>query len=174
SDPCDQPRLQEDVEGVRVTAPTIPGRAAGRHHQDRSCAWRSDPVDAVALQLEPLGRMEEEQERVVSQGGLECLVGGLVTVAKCLQAHPSLPVARRERLAREMLDEFQWGDRAAESGLLLLHPLSPVIESGRPHPTHLLYGSGIPNLQRMVRPSRLPMMLVLVAVAAVALSTTDY
>src|SRR5262249_18748857 len=28
-DPCDQLRLQEDVEGVRVTAPAPPGRAAG-------------------------------------------------------------------------------------------------------------------------------------------------
>ena len=43
-DPCDQPRLQEDVEGVRVTAPAPPGRAAGRHHQDRAGRGRDDPA----------------------------------------------------------------------------------------------------------------------------------
>src|SRR5262245_22542892 len=58
-DPRDQPRLQEDVEGVRVTAPAVPGRAAGWYHQDRSGAWRNDPVYAVALHLELLWRMEE-------------------------------------------------------------------------------------------------------------------
>jgi hypothetical protein len=51
----------------------------------------------------------------MSQGGLERLIGGLVTVAKGLQAHPPEPVARRERLAREMLDEF---DRTAQAAIL--------------------------------------------------------
>src|SRR5262249_39848679 len=89
------------------------------------------------VQLELPGRTEEEDERVVSQGRLESLIGGLLTVAERLQAHPPSPLAGRQRLAREMLDEFQWGDRAAESRLLLLHPLSPVMSPGDlPPPIH--------------------------------------
>ena len=87
-DPCDQPRLQEDVEGVRVTAPAPPGRAAGRHHQDRASRGRDDPADPFVPQLELPWRTDEQKERMVSQGGLESLIGGLVTVAKRLQAHP--------------------------------------------------------------------------------------
>jgi AraC family transcriptional regulator len=33
-DPCDQRRLEENVQGVRVTAPATLERAAGGHHQD--------------------------------------------------------------------------------------------------------------------------------------------
>src|SRR5262249_24378125 len=83
-DPCDQPRLQEDVEGVTVTAPAPPGRTAGRHHQDRAGRGRDFPGDSFGPRLELLRRMEEEDERMVSQRGLESLIGGLVTVAQSL------------------------------------------------------------------------------------------
>ena len=63
-------------------------RAACRHHHDRSGAGRNDAVDAVTVQLELPGRAEEQDERVVSQGRLESLIGGLLTVAERLQAHP--------------------------------------------------------------------------------------
>src|SRR5215831_5640233 len=73
-----------------------------------------------------------------------------------------------------MLDELKRAVQAAESRLSLSHHFSPRHESGRPDHALPFYGSGTPNLQRMVPPSRLPMMLVLVTVAAVALSTIGY
>src|SRR5262249_34468234 len=122
-----------------------PGRAAGRHQQDGAGRGRDDPADPLEPRLELLRRPEEQEERVMSQGGLERLIGGLVTVAKRLQTHPPEPVAGRERLAREMLDEFdrtaqaatpnEFGraDQAAWSRLLLLHDSAPHQESGRSH-----------------------------------------
>jgi hypothetical protein len=59
---------------------------------------------------------------VVSQGRHEHLVGRLCTEAMRLQAHPPSLIARGERLAREMLEEFERIERAAEGQLLLLHP----------------------------------------------------
>src|SRR5215468_2036464 len=100
-DPCDQFRLQEDVKGVRVTAPAPPGRTAGRYHQDRAGGGRDDAADPFVARLELLRRMKKEEERVVRQGRLESLIGGLVAVAQRLQAHPPSLVARRARLARE-------------------------------------------------------------------------
>src|SRR5262249_19157363 len=81
------------------------------------------------LRLELLRRTDEQEERVVSQGRLERLIGGLVTVAECLQARPPQPVARRAGLTWEMLDEFERAEQA-ESRLLLLHHLSPVMNPG--------------------------------------------
>src|SRR5262249_53590802 len=121
----DQPRLQEDVQGVGVTAPAPPGRAAGRHHQDRSGARWIDAVDAVTVQLELPGHTEEEDERVVRQGRLESLIGGLLTVAERLQAPPPPPLAGRQSLAGEMLDEFERPVQAAESRFSLSHDFSP-------------------------------------------------
>src|SRR5262245_2316868 len=140
--PCDQFRLQEDVKGVRVTAPAPPGRAAGRYHQDRAGGGRDDAADPFVARLELLRRMKKEEERVVRQGGLESLIGGLIAVAQRLQAHPPSLVARRARLAREMLDEFKRAEQAADSQLLLSHHLSPHEESGRPHPHVYFTGQG--------------------------------
>ena len=75
-DPRDQPRLQEDVERVRAPAPAPPGRAAGRHHQDRSGGGRDVPLHPFILQVQLLRRPDEEDEPVVGQGGLERSVGG--------------------------------------------------------------------------------------------------
>ena len=73
----------------------------------------------------------------MSQGGLGRLIGGLVAVAKGFQAHPPEPVARRERHARRMLDEFartaqaatpdEFGraDQAAVPRFVLSHDLLP-------------------------------------------------
>src|SRR5262245_33443072 len=96
-----------------MVAPAPPGRAAGRHQQDGAGRGRDDPANPIEPRLELPRRTEEQEERVMSQWGLKRLIGGLVTVAKRLQAHPPEPVARRERLARQMLDEFSRADQAA-------------------------------------------------------------
>src|SRR5262245_10272546 len=144
-DPCDQFRLQEDVEGVRATAPAPPGRTAGRYHQDRAGGGRDDAADPFVARLELLRRMKKEEERVVRQGRLESLIGGLVAVAQRLQAHPPLLVARRARLAREMLDEFKRAEQAADSQLLLSHHLSPMRSPGELTPPPF-YRAGAANL----------------------------
>src|SRR5262249_32256831 len=119
-------------------------------HQDRSGAWRNDAVDAVTVQLELPGRTQEEDERVVRQGRLERLIGGLLTVAQRLQAHPPSPVAGRQRLAGEKVDEVKRPVQAAESRFSLSHHFSPRHESGRPDHALPYYGSGTPILQRTV------------------------
>jgi hypothetical protein len=68
-DPCNQLRLQKNVEGVGVTAPAPLGGAAGRHHQDRANRGRDDPAEPLVRGLELRRCMEEQQERVVRQGG---------------------------------------------------------------------------------------------------------
>jgi hypothetical protein len=124
-DPLHQPRLQEDVERVRVAAPAPPGRAAGRHQQDRAGRGRGDPADPFGTRLELLRGVEEQQQFVVRQGGLERLVGRLIPVAQRLQARPAEPGARRERLAGQKVDQVDRADRAAGPRLVLSHPLSP-------------------------------------------------
>src|SRR5262249_29306577 len=126
----------EDVQGVRVTAPAPPGRAAGRHHQDRAGRGRDDAADPFRTRLELLRRPEEEEERVVSQRGLNGFVGGLVAVAEGLQAHPPSPRAHRARLAREVPDKLKRAGQAARSLFLFSHV--------RPHP--------VPGLTRRTPP----------------------
>jgi hypothetical protein len=73
-----------------------------------------------------------------------------------------------------MLNEFQWGDWAAESRFSLSHHLSPVMSSGD-LTTHIHFtGHEHQTFKEWSPTSRLPTVLVLVAVAAVALGTTGY
>src|SRR5262249_24953332 len=127
-----------------------PGRTAGRYHQDRAGGGRDDAADPFVARLELLRRMKKEEERVVRQGRLESLIGGLVAVAQRLQAHPPSLVARRAPLAPEMLDEFKRAEQAGDSQLLLSHHLSPHEESGRPHPPLYFTGQGQQTFQQTV------------------------
>src|SRR5262249_20970030 len=131
-----------DVKGVRVTAPAPPGRTAGRYHQDRAGGGRDDAADPFVARLELLRRLKKEEERGGRQGRLESLIGGVGGGAQGLHAHPPALVARRARLAREMLDEFKRAEQAADSQVLLSHHLSPHEESGRPHPHVYFTGQG--------------------------------
>ncbi|MBV8270232.1 MAG: hypothetical protein JO252_28235, partial [Planctomycetaceae bacterium] len=58
-DPRDQPRLEEDVERVLAPARAPPGRAAGRHHRDRSGGGRHVPLHFFIQPVQLLRRPGE-------------------------------------------------------------------------------------------------------------------
>src|SRR5262249_44974268 len=114
----------------------------GRYHQDRAGRGRDDAADPFVARLELLRRMKKEEERVVRQGRLESLIGGLVAVAQRLQAHPPSLVARRARLGRQMLDEFKRTEQAPDSQLFMSHHLAPPGGVRATSPPSILPGRG--------------------------------
>ena len=131
-DPRDQPRLQEDVEPVEAPAPAPPGRAAGRHHRDRSRGGRYVPLHSFIQQVQLLRRPGKKDEPVVGQGRAGRVPRRGPPVASRLQADPPQPVTRRGRLERDDLaQDCQGPERAAASRLLLSHYLCFLNKSGR-------------------------------------------
>ena len=110
-DPPEQPRLQVDVQPLPVAAPAPPGRAAGRHQQDRPGGGRDVPLHPLVQQVQFLRRPGDQDEPVVGQGGRAEFRGGRRPVAGRLEADPPQPVAGRGRLERDDLAQCDKGPK---------------------------------------------------------------
>ena len=89
------------------------------------------PLHPLIPHVQLLRRTGKKDEHVVVNDGLVAFRGGRRLVARRLQADPPEPVARRERLFREMLDEVERTERVGRLWFHLSYHLCPATRHGR-------------------------------------------